>query len=122
MPAGRLDGFLLIIEPLPGCPDAAHNPHNLEPQVVTPGEGLGLELEVLPDGLSQSRSAANGAARIQGIDIKNCLPSVRGKTINGRTNLVNEKVSKVEFLFVCFNLCHNFAWGSFCVHFLWSSP
>lgn len=45
----------------------------------------------------------------QGTDIKNYLTSGNDRTINGRTNLINDKVSKVD-LFVCFNLCHNFAW------------
>lgn len=117
---GRLDGFLFIIEFLFGCFDVAYNLYNLELQVVILGEGFGLEFEVFLDGLSQSRSVVNGVVRIQGIDIKNCFFLVRGKIINGRINLVNEKVLKVEFLFVCFNLCYNFVWGLFCVYFFWS--
>lgn len=42
---GRLNGFLLVIDPLTRCSGTEHNLCNLESSVVTPGEGTGLELK-----------------------------------------------------------------------------
>lgn len=61
MATGNVDGFLLVIDLLAGCHETGHSQHNLEPYVVSPGEGIGVALEALQDRLTLRRNAPNGA-------------------------------------------------------------